>query len=406
MLKTLVVEDDADKRQRLCAALEAVAGFDMTAVDTATDVTAAKRKLADTTYELLVLDIALPLRADKAIEPNAGLDLLEELTSARSRMRVPAHIIGVTAHAHLFTEGVGKFSSRLLTLVHYDAASEDWEQRLQARLRQILAAQASRAREPVAFQSTLGVLCALPMELDAIKRLPWNWSQHDVPGDHTIYWRGAYKRNGEEHVVYAAECSRMGMPSAAVFAMKMVHAFRPRYLAMTGITAGIRGKTELGDVIVANPSWDGGSGKWILQGGAAQFLAAPHQLPLDVSLRDRFKALKQDVATLARIKKEWPAEPPSTELRVHIGPLVSNGSVLADRVSAERLQGQHRELLGVEMEAFGIFAAAEECSEPRPTPLALKSVVDFADGEKNDRYQTYAAFTSAQVLRHVAETHL
>ncbi|MCY1022708.1 hypothetical protein [Pyxidicoccus sp. MSG2] len=406
MLKTLVVDDDADKRQRLCAALEGVQGFDMAGVDTVTDVAAARRKLTETTYELLVLDIALPPRADKDVEPEAGLGLLDEITSPRSRLRVPAHIIGVTGFEHLFTEGVNRFSSRLLTLVHYDAASDEWEQRLQARLRQILAAQDSRAREPLQHQSTLAVLCALPMELAAIQRLPWNWKQHNAPGDHTIYWRGTYRRDDEERVVYAAECPRMGMPNAAVFAMKLIHAFRPRYLAMAGITAGIRKKTELGNVIVASPSWDGGSGKWTIQGDEPRFLAAPHQLSLDVTLREQFKALGKDVETLARIKAGWPGEAPSTELRVHVGPLVSNASVLADKVSAERLQGQHRELLGVEMEAYGVFAAAEESSAPSPTPLALKAVVDFADGKKNDRYQPYAAYTSAQVLRHFAEKYL
>jgi nucleoside phosphorylase len=175
---------------------------------------------------------------------------------------------------------------------------------------------------------------------------------------------------------------------------------------MTGITAGIRGRVEFGDVIVANPSWDGGSGKWIIQRDSPQFLAAPHQLPLSVTLRDKFRALSQDVALLARIKEQWPAGAPSSELRVRMGPLVSNASVLADRVSAERIQARHRELLGIEMEAYALFAAAEECSEPRPTAFALKSVVDFADGERNDQYQAYAAFTSAQVLRHFAQLYL
>ena len=407
MLKTLVVEDDADKRQRLCQAMMAVTGFDMAGVEFAPDVSTAKRLLLETAYELLVLDIALPMRGDQDVQPDAGLILLGELTSPRGRYRVPAHIIGITGFEELFVQGLDQFSSRALTLVHYDIASEEWEQQLQARVRQILAAQAARASLSVEYQSDLAVLCALSSELAAFRRLPWNWKQVSVPGDHTIYWRGTYTtRDGQERVVYIAECPRMGMPSTAVFAMKLIHAFRPRYLAMGGITAGIRGRAELGDVIVANPSWDGGSGKWIIRGNEPQFLAAPHQLPLAVTLRDKFKTLSQDVSLLASIKEQWPAGAPSSELRVRVGPLVSNASVLADRVSAERFQGQHRELLGIEMETYALFAAAEECSEPRPTAFALKSVVDFADGEKNDQYQAYAAFTSAQVLRHFAELYL
>jgi nucleoside phosphorylase len=58
------------------------------------------------------------------------------------------------------------------------------------------------------------------------------------------------------------------------------------------------------------------------------------------------------------------------------------------------------------MEAYGVYLAAQECSLPRPTCFSLKSVVDFADGDKNDRYQKYAAYTSAQTLKHFIETYL
>ena len=406
MFKTLLVEDDADKRQRLCRVLASVPSFDMENVEFAPDITTAKRRLIETAYELLILDIALPMRADQEVKVDAGLLLLEEITAQRTRYRVPAHIIGITGFEELYAKGLDRFSSRLLTLVYYDITSEEWEENLKARIFQILSANAARAGASIDYQSMLAVLCALPSELVSIRRLPWDWKQVTVPGDHTVYWKGCYTREGQERVVYAADSSRMGLPNAAVFAMKLIHSFRPRYLAMTGIAAGIRGKTEMGDVIVANPSWDGGSGKWTLKDGKPRFSAAPHQLPLSVEVRDKFKSISQDTALLARIKSQWPAEPPPTELRVRIGPLVSNASVLADSVSAERFQEQHRELLGLEMETYGVFAAAEECSSPRPIAFSLKSVVDFADGEKNDRYQTYAAFTSAEVLRHFAETYL
>jgi len=36
----------------------------------------------------------------------------------------------------------------------------------------------------------------------------------------------------------------------------------------------------------------------------------------------------------------------------------------------------------------------------QPRAFSLKSVVDFGDGGKNDQYQKYAAFTSAQALKH------
>jgi nucleoside phosphorylase len=67
---------------------------------------------------------------------------------------------------------------------------------------------------------------------------------------------------------------------------------------------------------------------------------------------------------------------------------------------------QHRKLLGIEMESYGVLAAAEESPRPQPIAFAIKSVCDFADLEKSDSFQHYAAYTSAEVLRRLVEEYL
>ncbi|MNU11754.1 hypothetical protein D3C72_2598600 [compost metagenome] len=58
------------------------------------------------------------------------------------------------------------------------------------------------------------------------------------------------------------------------------------------------------------------------------------------------------------------------------------------------------------MEAYGVFAAAHEAPHPQPKVIVLKSVCDFANPEKNDSYQEYAAYTSAQAFKLLVEGHL
>jgi nucleoside phosphorylase len=198
----------------------------------------------------------------------------------------------------------------------------------------------------------------------------------------------------------------MGMSAAAVLAMKMIITFRPRYISMSGITAGIPGKTRLGDIIVADPSWDWGSGKWIFKDGKISFLQSPHQMSLDTAIRNKLRLFSADKITLAKIQSDWPGETPPNELVMHIGPLASGASVLSDGITIDQVKQQHRELLGVEMETYGIYVAADEAPSPKPSFFALKSVVDFANGEKNDKYQKYASYTSAQALRFFTENYL
>jgi nucleoside phosphorylase len=72
---------------------------------------------------------------------------------------------------------------------------------------------------------------------------------------------------------------------------------------------------------------------------------------------------------------------------------------LADAEAVNEIKSQHRDLLGIEMEAYGVYAAAAFASRPQPKAIALKSVCDFADADKNDSAQRFAAYMSAQVMR-------
>jgi nucleoside phosphorylase len=88
---------------------------------------------------------------------------------------------------------------------------------------------------------------------------------------------------------------------------------------------------------------------------------------------------------------------------MRLGPFASGAAVLSDDETAQNIKQQHRQLVGIDMEAYAIFAAASESPMPQPKPFVLKSVVDFADSLKGDSHRTYAAYTSAQALRIFAE---
>jgi hypothetical protein len=45
-----------------------------------------------------------------------------------------------------------------------------------------------------------------------------------------------------------------------------------------------------------------------------------------------------------------------------------------------------------------LFAAAASADDPAPVAMILKSVCDFADPDKDDDFQAYAAYTSANLL--------
>lgn len=406
MPKILIVEDDTDKLRRIVGALCEVDGITMEMVSEVRDSDSAKRRLEQEVFDLLILDIAIPDRIDREARLDGGIRLLEEIET-RDRYRRPSHIVGITALEDARATASERFARRLWTVLPYAASSDDWIAPLQARARHIVAASQVEVRPQRQYESDLSIVCALPVpELSQVLRLDWSWEQIHVPLDDAIYYRGTVRHSAGTFVVHAAATNRMGMPSAACLAMKMIQAFRPRYLAMAGITAGVRGRTKLGDVVVADPTWDYGSGKLTVQDGEATFLPAPHQLQLSSRLRNKLRIMAGNDALLASVRQSWPASKPDHALSIHVGPLASGASVVADATVLEKVMAQHRKLLAIEMETYAIFAAAEEAAEPKPIPFSMKSVCDYADTGKGDEFQDYAAYTSAQILRLFVEQEL
>jgi nucleoside phosphorylase len=67
---------------------------------------------------------------------------------------------------------------------------------------------------------------------------------------------------------------------------------------------------------------------------------------------------------------------------------------------------QHRKVIGIDMEAYAIFAAANDARKPQPSPIVLKSVADYADEGKRDDYHAFAAYTSSRALRLLIEEYV
>ncbi len=402
-MKVLLVEDDPQKLQIVAAMLRglAISGLE---IDSAHNAAQAKKELGRVQYDIMILDVALPLSAETKPHPSGGLELLRVVTRG-TRFLKPKEIIGLTAYSALLEEAGDNFSRQLWTLVHFDPASEAWAEQTKAKVL-YLHEMASEEKSP-AYECELCVITALTdPELKALLRLGWKWKKSACRDDVSQYWEGEFSRDGELFRVVAACASRMGMPASTALAMKMICKYRPKYLAMIGIAAGVRGGCSLGDVLVADPSWDWGSGKFVDVEGKTVFEAAPDQLSLDGFLKVRISALSQDNLMLEGIRSQWQGETVNTLLRLHIGPVASGAAVLADQEHTAVIRAQHRKVIGIDMEAYGVFAAATEASRPQPLPLVIKGVVDFADKEKADSYQAYAAYASAAVLEALVTKYL
>ena len=58
------------------------------------------------------------------------------------------------------------------------------------------------------------------------------------------------------------------------------------------------------------------------------------------------------------------------------------------------------------MDSYAVMYAAKAAPAPKPGGLVIKSVCDYANEEKSDQYQKFAAYTSAQFTKLLYENFL
>lgn len=374
-------------------------------IHTAESGSDAKQKLKTCQYDLLVLDLCLPEQIESEPELDVVKDLLEQLHNDSGLLK-PRLMIGFSAYAAYIEEIQGLQCSGSMVFYHHDEVKDDWLVGIVNCVKYLL--NDDRAGPKIQEPVDVCIITALyDPELTAVLELPWEWGGSE-PLDHsTMIRRGRFISGDKTYTVIAAHALRMGMVSATVLATKLVTLCRPRFMVMPGICAGVREKTSAGDVLLANPSWDYQCGKRLSNEQGSQFYIAPHQLYVPEAVEVRLLDIARNCAALSDIKRRWPGESPSTELALRSGPVGCGSAVLADfAIVEEIIKTQQRALLGIEMEIYGVYSAANSCPEPRPITFALKSVCDFADNQKDDRYQKYAAYTSAQVVRVFFEKYM
>lgn len=395
-MKLLIVDDEPRRYERLFSALSAI-GILRTSIDMVQGTFDAFAKMEETQYDLLLLDILVPYRVEQEANAQNSLNLLTEIRSGEG-LRRPRQILGITADLEVSKDARSQFAEWTWTVLEFSISNDEW---------------INRTVNCVAFMSKddratrdaidIAILCALAKpELDEVLKLPWHWTSAR-PIDDGIFVRDGYVEcDGQKITVCATSAPRMGMVSSALTAAALINIVKPRLIAMCGICAGVRGKVKMGDVLFADPSWDFQSGKRVRDGKNTQFSIRPHQIPAPHKIRQHMEQIRDDRDALTKLSADFEGEPPGIS-SIKLGPVASGSAVLADGEVVKEIRAQHQELIGIEMEIYGLYAAAHAASSPQPKFMAVKGVCDFADPDKEDAHQKYAAYASANIFRLLIE---
>lgn len=396
-MKILIVDDEPKRYPKLITRFEelGVRRDDIHMVQCTAD---AHPKMVEIEYDLIILDILIPFRAENDEDVSFSLDLLMEIQNGEE-LKKPRYVLGITSDPEISKDVKEQFTEYTWTVLEYSASNDDWINRAVNCAKFV---KQGVSKSAITSAVDVVIICALARpELEQVLKLPWNWSA-PRPIDETIFVRdGSFQSGDREFSVCAASAPRMGMVSTALLASSMIHILRPSLIIMTGICAGVRGKVNMGDVLFTDPAWDFQSGKRVRDGTNTAFSIRPHHIAATNKIRRHIELIRDDTAGLLRLAQEYDGDAPGVT-KVVPGPVASGSAVLADGEVIKEIKLQHQELIGVEMEAYGLYSAAFG-SSPTPGFFAVKGVCDFADPDKGDNNQRYAAYASANVMRMLLE---
>lgn len=401
-MKVLIVDDNPQRYARLISRLEEV-GLGRDILSFCGCANDARQRLEAQTFDLVVIDILLPLWPDTEADRQHSLDLLSEIVNGEDLQR-PQHIVGISADREAALAASPDFGRYLWTIVPYSERDDEWLGQLVNCI--LYTAESAPSGQQVHYGVDVAIICALSEpELAEVLRLPWHFQAARPLDDVTFVHEGTFSCAGKERTVAAIAAPRMGMVSASLTTMRAIERLHPRLVIMTGICAGVEKQANLGDVIFVDACWDWQSGKYLREKDTApSFSIAPHQLGPSAAAIAHAEQVRADRATLAAITVDGPDEAPGV-LKVVIGPVASGSAVIADETVVAEIKSQNRKVCGIDMEAYGVFAAVKNCSGPRPEVAVLKSVCDFADPHKDDKVQRYAAYASARVTQLLVERY-
>lgn len=382
-ISVLIVDDDRTKRELLVSELLkcGVLKEDITEITCAVD---CRRMLDDRVFYLLLLDLILPNReGDITLSSVNGLELLRQIVIDRD-LPAPRSIVGVTSDKAALAECEETFRTLTSHILFVQPLDAEWRRSLGYSIELIARRKSQKYDFDICYLTALRT-----PELDGVLRLPYDWDEEEEVGNGILVRRGQRLIGGVMRRAVCAHASQAGPIATAFLTHFMLEKYRPRTLLMTGVCGGVDSSIKLGDVVIAEKSWDWQSGKWH-SGGI--FDAAPDQKEADSKLKAFALKAKDWVHSFLAV---YEGKKPKAQPTVHLGPMVSGSSVVADPTLHEKFKVQHRKSLAVDMECYSLYFSASAWDAPVAKVICIKGVSDLANRAKNDKFQDFCSCLSA-----------
>jgi adenosylhomocysteine nucleosidase len=374
-VSVLIIEDEAQKREQICAEVERFFGEDVTFEHSET-FGEATQKIYGNKYDLIVIDLLLP-RRDGDDPVDVSDEMIDHLVNSEANRLTT--VVAISQFEQVVDQRRGEFAKAGIFLIDYTKADE-WRSCLRV------------CMQKVTFKTVYDfvIICALEIERSAFAAVSAEgFSYGALETAQGLDIREL--KIGSLRGVCVLQ-PRMGLVDASIVTARALEAFNPKLVCMAGICGGFSSEVNLGALLVSDTCWEHQAGKW----EGPDFEIRSWQEPIDNTHRTILsQMIENDQKLTALVSKQHEIQMPTEG--AYIRPTVSGSAVIASTKYAEMIAKQHGKVSGVDMEVYGVYRAAALHKEP-VICFAAKTVVDHADERKDAKLQQAGAILSARFV--------
>lgn len=396
------MDDTPDKTTKVKSVLMERCMLQEDEIELARSINSGRRKLAANVYDLLILDLVMPVNDNEEVEAEGNSENFINELSRVGRLHKPVYIIALTQYEEKIEEHSNAYSKKLWKLIHYDLKQTDWEDVLQEAVDTIIETKKYLLKSVWNERHyDVGVLCALQEEFEQMKlAFGGEWKAVILKGlPYTLYSTQMRTEYGHTIKVIACCNNTAGMQATSVTASFLLSKFELDTLFMTGFCAGFMKKgVNYGDLFIADSEYDYGSGKLIKNDENEQtVMPEPKQMPCSYDTLSKLNDFITEEVVVSKIFAELKRKGLLLENmnvpNIHIGPGACGSYVVGDKDFMERLlNDDNRNLQGLDMEGYGLYLAGHMLNRDC---VLIKGIADFGDKKKDDRYHKVCSYASA-----------
>lgn len=413
MMNVLIMDDTPQKTEKIKSVLTEKCLLSENEITVAKSINSGRRLLSSNRYDLLILDLVMPVNDDEEVGAEGQSEGFVDEMSRVGRLNKPIYIIALSQYEQKIEENKRAYSKKLWKLIHYNLKETDWEDVLQDAVDTIIETK-KMLLEAMEKENKydIGILCALPEEFEMMKAataINWEMKENDN-SPFNLYSAQIRTENGHSLRLLACCCNAPGMQAASVTATYLFSRYDLSVLFMTGFCAGFKKNSiHRGDLFIADSEYDYGSGKLVRDKYNERTLSTEHkQYPCSYQLIGKMNAfIAEEDAPNQLFNELQNANLLQDEMSVpsiHVAPGTCGSYVVGDEGFMKQLLDEgNRKLTGLDMEGYGLYLAGHMLKKDC---IMVKGIADYGDGVKDDKYHKTCSYESAWMVMKFIKTML